>query len=40
MSGPVAVVKNQTQSESENDFLVVSNEDDWLVKFHKKLGGR
>ena len=37
MSGPVAVVKNQTESESENDFFVVSNKDDWLVKFHEKL---
>ena len=37
MSGPVAVVKNQTETESENDFFVVSNKDDWLVKFHKKL---
>ena len=37
MSGPVAVVKNQTETESENDFFVVSNKDDWLVKFHEKL---
>ena len=37
ISGPVAVVKNQTETESENDFFVVSNKDDWLVKFHEKL---
>ena len=27
----------QTETESENDFFVVSNKDDWSVKFHKKL---
>ena len=37
ISGPVAVVQNRTDSESENDFFVVSNKDDWLVKFHQRL---
>ena len=37
ISRPVAVVQNQTDSESENDFFVVSNKDDWLVKFHEQL---
>ena len=37
ISGPVAVVQNQTESELENEFFVVSNKDDWLVKFHEKL---
>ena len=37
ISGPVAVVQNQAESESENEFFVVSNKDDWLETFHKKL---
>ena len=37
ISGPVAVVQNQTDSELENVFFVVSNKDDWLVKFHELL---
>ena len=37
MSGPVAVGQNQTELESENEFFVVSNKDNWLVKFHKRL---
>ena len=34
ISGPVPVVQDQ---ELENESFVVSNKDDWLVKFHKKL---
>ena len=35
--GTAAVVRNETESQIENDFFVVSNKVHWLLKFHEML---